>query len=478
MRWEYQHRSVEAENENAAFLDNVFWNPFPLDEALDGAGLVWITDEGAEWTAQMTTTKDGVDAAMSCPVDENRVSGLETTITGPGTLSWYWKLYVRGVSGMDVFVDNDFGNPARTYEESGVWAVDSLAFDDDGTHTIRFEFWNLGTVESDCAYLDMVSWTLPATPLSVHRFYSKAYKGHFFTIDEEEKQNLIDTNPNWKYEGPAYKAYTNEAAGTTALYRFYSKGYRGHFFTTNEEERDGIIAGNPNWKYEGIAYYVYPTAVEGSVPVFRFYSKRYRHHFYTIDEDEKNNLIATNPNWKYEGIAFYALPADDTGRSAKGVVRAAATGMAAGAAGAEGEGVGEGVGEDEGERTGETGDATAPWTLTLRRPCPGRVLAVPDVADLGDIVVETGDEMSACLAILATGANADVSATADAAELRLALPDGIFTVQLWDGAGTLHDEQEAEGVFDFAILADGAWHRLVIFDADGKEVFAIWLRAE
>ena len=152
-----------------------------------------------------------------------------------------------------------------------------------------------------------------AAPSPVFRFYSKNYKGHFFTIDEEEMQTVRDTNPNWKYEGVAYQAFTNAANGTVALYRFYSKSYRGHFFTIDEEEMQTVRDTNPNWKYEGIAYYVYPEEMPGTVPVYRFWSKGYKHHFYTIDEAEKDTLIATNPNWKYETVAFWAIPAEVAG---------------------------------------------------------------------------------------------------------------------------------------------------------------------
>ena len=149
-------------------------------------------------------------------------------------------------------------------------------------------------------------------PLPIHRFYSKAYKGHFFTISEEEKDDLIAHNPNWRYEGTAYKAYTNEATGTTALFRFYSKGYRGHFFMIDEDEMWTLRETNPNWKYEGIAYYVYPNRradpSRTATAIYRFWSKGYRHHFFTIDEDEMWTLRETNPNWKNEGVAFYAIP--------------------------------------------------------------------------------------------------------------------------------------------------------------------------
>ena len=45
-----------------------------------------------------------------------------------------------------------------------------------------------------------------------------------------------------------------------SVFRFYSKNYKGHFFTIDETEKDDLIANNPNWKYEGIAFYALPAA--------------------------------------------------------------------------------------------------------------------------------------------------------------------------------------------------------------------------
>ena len=145
----------------------------------------------------------------------------------------------------------------------------------------------------------------------VYRFYSKNYRGHFYTIDPDERATLMCTNPNWRYEGVAYYAATEEAEGMVPLHRFYSKRYRGHFYTIDEDEMRTVRDTNPNWKYEGVAFYVYPSLradPDGTVSaIYRFWSKGYRHHFFTIDADEMLTLRETNPNWKYEGIAFYAL---------------------------------------------------------------------------------------------------------------------------------------------------------------------------
>ena len=188
-----------------------------------------------------------------------------------------------------------------------------------------------------------------AAPLSpIFRFWSPVFNGHFFTISESEKDNIVaNLSRDWSYEGVAYHAYPILAPSTVPLYRFWSNRYRGHFFTISESEKDYIVANlSRDWSYEGIAYYVYRDASAGGTPVYRFWSNRYKHHFFTMDEAEKNNIIATlSADWSYEGIAYYvpsaraASPsgalqtiasagfagnADDAGASAEKVVAKAA----------------------------------------------------------------------------------------------------------------------------------------------------------
>ena len=138
-----------------------------LAEALDGSGQAWTTDPGFEWTAQTAVTADGEDAAKSAFVSGSDASGIETTVRGSGILHWKWKLVAEDISGLNFIVDDDWIDPVRSYEDSSDWASDSIEFTDDSTHTIRFEFWNVGSSASDCAYLDMVSWT-PAGEVQDH----------------------------------------------------------------------------------------------------------------------------------------------------------------------------------------------------------------------------------------------------------------------------------------------------------------------
>jgi len=72
-----------------------------LEEALDAPGLVWTTstfpDGLAEWYCQTEHYTYGGSAAQSGAIDNAQSTSLHTSVTGPGTLSFYW------------YVDTDYG---------------------------------------------------------------------------------------------------------------------------------------------------------------------------------------------------------------------------------------------------------------------------------------------------------------------------------------------------------------------------------
>ena len=266
-------------------------------------------------------------------------------------------------------------------------------------------------------------------------------------------QTIRNSNPNWKYEGVAYRAFTEKAQGTTALYRFYSKGYRGHFFTVDAAEAKSVKK-NSNWKYEGVAFYVYPQAVDGAVPVHRFWSKRYRHHFYTTSETEKDDLAGHNPNWNYEGVAFYALA--PLNANAKAVPAAAAA-----------------VRDDPAARTsGEPADAA--WTLSAAN---GTAVAVPGLTEIGDFLWETRLDAPDSDELAGTGPAA-LDPEPVRLELKLQLPDGPFAATSWSAADGTVDEGWFEDAFDFRLPVSGVWHWLRIRDETGDEPFSVWIKAD
>ncbi|MDX9913042.1 MAG: S8 family serine peptidase [Candidatus Moranbacteria bacterium] len=141
--------------------------------------------------------------------------------------------------------------------------------------------------------------------LPVYRFWSDQNQGHFYTTNEDEKNNVINNYDDyiWRYEGVAF---TSISIGKP-VYRFWSDKNQHHFYTVSEEEKNTVINNYDDyiWRYEGVAYYLPETSAK---PVYRFWSDKNQSHFYTVSEEEKNTVINNYDDyiWRYEGVAFYA----------------------------------------------------------------------------------------------------------------------------------------------------------------------------
>ena len=63
-----------------------------LGEALNATDLTWTTGGNAAWYAESTTTYDGLWAAQSGTISASQETWIQTTVTGPGPLSFWWKV--------------------------------------------------------------------------------------------------------------------------------------------------------------------------------------------------------------------------------------------------------------------------------------------------------------------------------------------------------------------------------------------------
>ena len=77
---------------NLILQANFFIDRTRLDVALDTSGLAWTTGGNAPWFAQTLTTHDGVNAAQSGMITDGQESWMQTSLVGPGTLSFWWKV--------------------------------------------------------------------------------------------------------------------------------------------------------------------------------------------------------------------------------------------------------------------------------------------------------------------------------------------------------------------------------------------------
>ena len=98
------------------------------------------------------------------------------------------------------------------------------------------------------------------TLIAVHRFYNAALQTHLYTVDENEAAHLIANVADiWQSEGPVFYVPADNSEETIPVYRFYSDTLKVHLYTVDENEKQELIDNASDiWNFEGVAYYAYP----------------------------------------------------------------------------------------------------------------------------------------------------------------------------------------------------------------------------
>lgn len=159
---------IYATNLTAGDVATLFGNPptSPLSEAVDAPQFTWTTGGDANWFSQTSTTHDGMDAAQSGAIGDDEYSWIETTITGPGTLTFWWNVDSDDFISYDYLefdVDGNYEN-----EIAGSWGWDSYEIQlDAGQHTLRWTYYkdSNDAAGADAAWLDEISFTPAAVPI-------------------------------------------------------------------------------------------------------------------------------------------------------------------------------------------------------------------------------------------------------------------------------------------------------------------------
>lgn len=144
-----------------------------IGDAVDSPALPWTTGGDAEWFSQTTTTHDGVDAAASGTITNYQVSSLQTTVTGPGVLVFWWKVSSEeGYDYLKFYTNGVIYTNATTLQEASIsgetntnwqrWVVEVPA-------ASRILRWSYEKDESfdvgeDRGWLDQVSFYTNNTP--------------------------------------------------------------------------------------------------------------------------------------------------------------------------------------------------------------------------------------------------------------------------------------------------------------------------
>jgi len=206
-------------------VKSVVISSISLGAAVDNALLTWSTGGAANWFGEACAFYSGGDAAQSGDISDNQSTYMEATVTGPGTLSFYWKVdSENNYDYLTLLVDGTpqsgpiCGSVNWTYKDIGVAA---------GAHTLRWQYSKDGSVSNgaDAAWLDLVVFdatevvTSPTSPegntsVAAGTTYTYATGGAVSSLAHSVQYRF-----NWG-DG----TYSSWASGTTASHSWVSAG--------------------------------------------------------------------------------------------------------------------------------------------------------------------------------------------------------------------------------------------------------------
>jgi hypothetical protein len=132
----------------------------PLPDVLETPMLTWTRDGQIGWFGQTNFSRDGVDAAQTGPVGFNQPSAMETAVTGPGTLLFWWKASSATNTSFARFLVDGAEQPEKISGQTD-WRVQSYYLGG-GSHALRWVYTNRTALVSltNGAWVDQVSFTL------------------------------------------------------------------------------------------------------------------------------------------------------------------------------------------------------------------------------------------------------------------------------------------------------------------------------
>lgn len=138
-----------------------------LADAVDAPQLTWTTGGNQPWVFQTSVTRDGVDAARSGIIGHIQQSWIQTTVTGPGTLVFWWK--VSSEDDFD-FLEFHLNDVKQSGSISGNvdWQRREMELSA-GSQTLRWRYSKDSSDSSnqDRGWVDMVSFTPSGGPPTI-----------------------------------------------------------------------------------------------------------------------------------------------------------------------------------------------------------------------------------------------------------------------------------------------------------------------
>lgn len=144
------------ENNNESIVRFAVRDEIEIAEAVNNDRLsFWTVND--EWFGTRGFGADGEHCAMTKHLGDGAENKLTTTVVGPGTLTFAYRVSSEPNDVFSVSVDN-----VQAFAESGLgdWTVTEIRVEGEGDHSISWTYAKDATLSAgaDCAFLDQVLW--------------------------------------------------------------------------------------------------------------------------------------------------------------------------------------------------------------------------------------------------------------------------------------------------------------------------------
>lgn len=228
----------------------------PLGEALDNQTLTYTSGGDAVWFGQAATYCYGGSAAQSGDISDNQSSFFQTTITGPTTVKFWWKVSSEAYwDYLKVFVDNILIDAISGEVD---WQEKILTLGA-GPHVVKWVYEKDGSISlgSDCGWVDYLQVKAPLPQPSL----AEALDNTGLTFDTGGNAQWFGQSEVWYFGGSAAQSGSIGDSQETRLqtvvtgpgvFSFYWKassedGYDTLSFSVNGAEK-GSISGWTAWQ--------------------------------------------------------------------------------------------------------------------------------------------------------------------------------------------------------------------------------------
>ena len=171
LEWRYRKDASTSNGNDLGRVDLVDWSgefqvpPEPLSEALD-TNLSFTTDGDLAWFAQTATTYFDGDAVQSGNILDGQSSLIRTTVSGSGTVSFFWKVSSEaGYDFLEFFIDGVLQD-----QISGLidWHQMMYTITGPGLHILEWRYMKDYSVSEgdDSGWIDRMEWSGTSQPPS------------------------------------------------------------------------------------------------------------------------------------------------------------------------------------------------------------------------------------------------------------------------------------------------------------------------